>query len=170
MRSCAGRQDQTEVSQLPDWAGDLANLLGIVTGAVTVVGWVVSYLFPKEPLRSRPLYEPQRESRRPRQPPSVTLSGELRTAIFNFIIRPHIGIAQEFGIAVVLFILFAVAGYFYVSGNPEDVLPSLPIFVLLRDLLLRAIRHRRFGCLFGRPHAVEDRVPEQAAQPRTRLT
>ena len=121
------------MSQLPDWAGDLANLLGIVTGAVTVVGWVVSYLFPKEPLRSRPLYEPQRESRRPRQPP-VTLSGELRTAIFNFIMRPHIGIAQEFGIAVVEFILLAVASYFYVSGNMEDVLPSLPIFVLLREI------------------------------------
>ena len=100
---------------------------------MTVVGWVVSYLFPKEPLRSRPLYEPQRESRRPRQPP-VTLSGELRTAIFHFIMRPHIGIAQEFSIAVVEFILLAVAGYFYVSGNMEDVLPSLPIFVLLREI------------------------------------
>jgi hypothetical protein len=127
------RQDQTQVSQLPDWAGDVAIVLGIVTGAVTVFGWVVSYLFP-EPPRSRPLYEPQRERHRSQQPPPVTLSGELRRAIFNFIMQPKIGIAKEFGIAVMEFILLAVASYLYASGNPEDALPPLPIFVLLRKI------------------------------------
>jgi hypothetical protein len=53
--------------------------------------------------------------------------------------RPEIGIAQEFGIAVVEFILLAFACYLYVTGNPENVSPPIPIFVLLRTVSFYAL-------------------------------
>jgi hypothetical protein len=123
------------VSYLPDLAGDAAIILGIVTGVVTVGGWIVSYLFPDDPPGRTPIYGPPRQRRGTQTPPPppLTLGGELRVAIFNFFMRPKIGIAKEFGIAVMEFVLLGIASYLYATGDGEK-LPPLPIFALLRTI------------------------------------
>ncbi len=133
-----------DVPDTPHWLNWLAALSGISGVTIpSIIGWMMGDI-PSVGVRPKSTQQTQQRLARPGHQPGrgrpVSVTGEVRSYLFHWVVQTHISVATQALIAIVSVVILAAEIVFYVHMVAPQAGPTeMPIMALLRNADLAAI-------------------------------